>query len=333
MDRRQFNSLLATGAMTYGTTPLALGHSFSKINKMNDNSYEVIIVGGSYAGLAAALALGRSIRKTLVIDSGKPCNRQTPHSHNFITQDGVAPQQIAQIAQQQILKYPTVSFANDLVTEVKGSNGDFQIVTAKSEKYHAKKLIFATGIKDIMPNIPGFAAAWGTTAIHCPYCHGYEVKAQRTGILVNNDSALDFAKLILNWTDQLTIFTNGKPLFDVQAVNDIGLEVVTKRLKAIDQEDGKIKQLRFADDSNFALTVLYHRPKYEQHCKIPEQLGCQLTDTGYLAVNEYQQTNVAGVYAVGDATTFFRAVAVASASGTKAAGILNHELISEKWSK
>src|SRR5690606_28226163 len=142
-----------------------------------------IIIGGSYARLSAAMALGRSLRNVLIIDSGLPCNRQTPHSHNFITQDGEKPNVIAEKAKAQVLNYDTIKFYNG--TAVSGSkieNG-FVITTQTEEKFTAKKLIFATGIKDIMPDIKEFQACWGISVIHCPYCHGYEFRNQKTAIL------------------------------------------------------------------------------------------------------------------------------------------------------
>lgn len=141
--------------------------------------YEVIIIGGSYAGLSAAMALGRALRNVLIIDSGLPCNRQTPYSHNFITQDGEKPNIIAEKAKAQVLKYNTIKFLNDFVVSGKKNENGFVITTKTGEEYISKKLIFATGIKDIMPDIKGFAECWGTSVIHCPYCHGYEVKREK----------------------------------------------------------------------------------------------------------------------------------------------------------
>ncbi|MES1223024.1 MAG: NAD(P)/FAD-dependent oxidoreductase, partial [Bacteroidota bacterium] len=163
-----------------------------------EQNFDVIIIGGRYSGLAAAMALGRALRKVLVIDSGKPSNRQTPYSHNFITQDGKPPQEIAAIAKQQVAKYDTVEFLNGLATTgVKTENG-VEIRTGADEIFTAKKLVFATGIKDIMQDIPGYAECWGISVLHCPYCHGYEVKDQPTGILGNGEYGFEFSALISN---------------------------------------------------------------------------------------------------------------------------------------
>src|SRR5690554_5033007 len=129
---------------------------------MTDNTdFEVIIIGGSYAGLSSAMTLGRSLRNVLVIDSGLPCNRQTPHSHNFLTQDGKTPQEISTLAQKQVEKYESVKFYKGLATTGLKSENGFEITTDTKEIFTAKKLIFATGLKDLMPDIKGFAKSWG----------------------------------------------------------------------------------------------------------------------------------------------------------------------------
>src|SRR5688572_24365219 len=129
--------------------------------------FDVIIIGGSYAGLSAAMALGRSLRNTLILDSGKPCNRQTPHSHNFITHDGQQPKEIAEQAKLEVLRYDSVRFINDLAIEGAKTNQKFQIKTITGNVFTAKKLLFATGITDLHP-IKGMAECWGISILHCP---------------------------------------------------------------------------------------------------------------------------------------------------------------------
>ena len=140
-----------------------------------EEHFDVIIIGGSYSGLAAGMALGRALKQVLIIDSHTPCNRQTPYSHNLITNDGKTPAEIASVAKQQVAAYPTVHFFNGLAVQGSGTNNAFKIKVASGETFSGDKLIFATGIKDIMPNIDGFSECWGISVLHCPYCHGYEV--------------------------------------------------------------------------------------------------------------------------------------------------------------
>src|SRR5690606_19696546 len=168
---------------------------------MTENKvFDVIIIGGSYAGLSAALALGRSLRHVLIIDSGAPCNRQTPHSHNFLTHDGEPPARIATQARDEVLRYDTVRFVQDTATEAVSQEHGFAVTTASGDRYTAQKLLFATGVRDLMPDIPGFADCWGISILHCPYCHGYEVRGRTTGVLANGDTGYELAMFINNWT-------------------------------------------------------------------------------------------------------------------------------------
>lgn len=296
---------------------------------MKQNNFEVIVIGGSYAGLSAAMTLGRSLRKTLIIDSGKPCNRQTPYSHNFITQDGRKPADISGDALKQVLAYETVHKVDDLVIDAEGQDGAFTVRTEAGKTYRAQKLLFATGVKDIMPEISGFAKCWGITAIHCPYCHGYEVRGKNTGILVNDESADEFALLIKHWTPHVSVFTNGDARFDRDTLKELEVNIIEKPIAEIIHRNGRITSLKFQDGTNHELDALYHRPAFEQHCKLPEKLRCGFTESGHIKVNGFQQTSVSGVYATGDCTTFFRSVANAVAQGNIGAALLNHELISK----
>lgn len=296
--------------------------------------FEVIIVGGSYAGLSAAMALGRSLRNVLIIDSGKPCNRQTPHSHNFITRDGETPGAIADKAREQVLKYDTVKFHSGLAKEGVRTENGFEISTEKGDIFSARKLLFATGVTDLVPPLEGFSACWGISVVHCPYCHGYEVRGAKTGILANGDAGVEFAGLVSNWTKDLALFTNGKSTLKEEQNRKLGrhgIPVIEKEILRIEHQAGYITHLVFADGSKHELTALYARPAFTQHCDIPETLGCELTEEGFINVDEFQKTTLPGVYAAGDNTTRMRTVSVAVAAGTKTGASLNKELIEENF--
>ncbi|WP_407647488.1 NAD(P)/FAD-dependent oxidoreductase [Flavobacterium azooxidireducens] len=302
---------------------------------MNVNkNYDVIIIGGSYAGLSAAMALGRALRNVLIIDSGLPCNRQTPHSHNFITQDGAKPSEIAAAAKAQVLKYKSVKFLSDFAVDGKKTEKGFELTTQSGLAFTAKKLVFATGVKDIMPDIKGFSDCWGVSVIHCPYCHGYEVKDEKTGILANGDFALHYAQLIRNWTKDLAIFTNGTSTLTREQTDKItkhNIPIIEKEIAYLKHENGHIQQIVFNDHSTFDLKAIYSRPDFEQHCKIPEMLGCELTEQGLLKVDMFQRTTVTNVFACGDNSSPMRSVANAVSTGSLVGAMTNNIMTEEEF--
>jgi thioredoxin reductase len=298
------------------------------------SQFDVIIVGGSYAGLAAGMALGRARRRVLIMDNGKPCNRQTPHSHNFLTQDGRTPEEIITLAKQQVEMYNTVTFFSGLATKAIKTEYGFEIQTASGETFMAKKLIFATGIRDILPDTDGFAACWGISVLHCPYCHGYEISNEKTGILANGDPGFDLVRLISNWTNKLTLFSNGTPTLTAEQTEQMekhSIEIITNEVERLEHRKGYLQNIIFRDGKKFPVRALYAPVPFEQHCPIPESLGCALTDEGYIRVDPFQETTVKGVFACGDNVTRMRTVANAVAAGTTAGMALSKQMILEEF--
>ncbi|AWH86656.1 pyridine nucleotide-disulfide oxidoreductase [Flavobacterium album] len=293
--------------------------------------YDVIIIGGSYSGLSAAMALGRTLRNVLIIDSGKPCNRFTPHSHNFITHDGEVPGVISAKAKEQVLAYPTVEFVTDTAKDATRIDG-FEVTTASGLAYTSKKLLVATGVIDIMPDIKGFEDCWAKSVVHCPYCHGYEIRGKKTGIVANGDAAYHYALLVSQLTDDLSIFTNGKAEFTEEQrakfmKNNIAIN--EKIIAELVHTDGYVNSIVFEDGSRQNIEAIYSKPANIQHTDIPEKLGCTINESGLIQVDDMQRTNVSGIYAAGDCTNGQRAVAIAVGSGMKAGAMINAELAME----
>ncbi len=327
MERRTFIRL---GGM--GVSALLLP-SYTRTMQSKPHMYDTIIIGGSYAGLSAAMALGRSLRKVLVVDANEPCNRFTPASHNFLTQDGVAPGTIATIAQEQVMRYPSVTFQQGTVTTVGEAEKGFEVRMADGSQAQARKIILATGVRDLLPDMPGFADCWGRTVIHCPYCHGYEVRNTPTGILATGDTALHMVPLIRNWTKQLSLFTNGPHGFTPEQLGRIegmGVRVHASKVQRMEHQGGQLKTVVTDDGTAHALNTLYARVPFELPGNMATQLGCKLTEQGHVEVSGMKRTSVPGVYAGGDITTPFRSVAEAVAAGNIAGAMLNMELITEE---
>lgn len=296
--------------------------------------FDVIIIGGSYAGLSAGMALGRALRKVLIIDSGEPCNKQTPHSHNFITHDGGQPHVIAAKAKEQVLRYATVSFVIDKAVKGTKTQTGFTITTASGKMYHSRKLIFASGIKDTLPSLPGFAECWGISVIHCPYCHGYEFRNAKTGIWATGKKAIHLASLVNNLTRDLTLLTSGPATFEPEELGKLkqhNIPVIETRITAIEQKQGQILQVVFDTGETMPFTALYAAVPFTQHSDIPQALGCELNEGGFLKVDEFQETTVTGVFACGDNCAMVRSVANAVHSGNMTGALVNRVLTEENF--
>lgn len=327
-------NVIIQGSMTLSALALP-STAFSKLNTMiNSKNFDVIIIGGSYAGLSAAMALGRSLKNVLIIDSGKPCNRYTPHSHNFITHDGAVPGDISAKAKEQVLKYDTVKFHQDTATTGKKTEQGFEITTRSGDTFSSKKLVFATGVKDIFPAINGFENCWGKSVIHCPYCHGYEFKGKKTVILANGERAFHIAALANNLTDKLWIVTQGKPDFKEEQSAKLQknkIAIIEKEVAEIQHQNGELSALVFKDGTREKVDAVYAALPFEQHCKIPVDLGCETTQTGHIKVDMFQKTTIPGIYACGDNASPMRSVSYAIATGGIVGSVVNNELTMERF--
>lgn len=299
---------------------------------MNETEYEVIIIGGSYSGLSAAMALGRSLRKTLVIDNGKPCNEQTPHSHNFLTQDGKSPKEIAENARKQVSEYETVHFHQGKAVDAKKSETGFEVTTEKGEKFYSKKLIIATGITDEIPNIKGFKESWGISLIHCPYCHGYEYKGKKTAIIANGDKAVHISSLVKNLTKDVTLITREKANFTNEQRDKLqrnNIQIIENEIAELKHHKGIAESIIFADETEIKFEAVYGAFPFHQHSEIPKNLGCEVTEFGHIKTDQFQKTNVPGLFVCGDNSSMMRSVSNAVMTGNVAGAMVNMELVTD----
>ena len=331
-SRREFVKLCSLSLPAL-VLPIPLTLSAKQTN-MDKKEFEVIIIGGSYAGLSTAMALGRSLREVLIIDNGKPCNRQTPHSHNFLTQDGSTPKEISKIAKSQVAKYDSIKFYDGLAVSGKRSIEGFEITTSKGDVFTSKKLVLATGVKDLMPNIKGFSECWGISVVHCPYCHGYEIINKKTAIIANGERAFHLTSLVNNLTKEITILTSGKKEFDenqLEKLKQYNIQIIEKEISAIEHQNGQLEKIVFKDGSKENFDCAYASIPFEQNSNIPKDLGCKFTEHGYIEVDFIQKTTVEGIFACGDNSIMMRSVATAVYGGNITGGMINNELTKENF--
>lgn len=288
-------------------------------------THDVIIIGGSYAGLSAGLALGRARRPVLVIDGGTRRNRFAGSAHNFLTQDGTPPGQIAATGREQLLAYETVQWHDGNAEHAEAVDGGFRVFTADGEQKTARRLILATGVRDALPSVPGLAERWGRSVFHCPYCHGYELNQGRIGVLASSPLSMHHALMLPDW-GPTTFFLNGA--FTPDADQQAQLERRGVRIEdgLIDRLEGERADVVLRDGRVIPLDGMFTMTRVSVASPIAEQLGCALDHGPHgstILVDELKATTVPGVWACGDAARPAGSIPMAVADGTWA-GVATH---------
>jgi len=293
-------------------------------------NHEVVIVGGSFGGLSAALQLARARRHILVVDSGQPRNRFAQLSHGFFGQDGKPPSAILATARTQLLSYPTVRFAEALATHAGRTDHEFSVELDGGEIHTASRLILATGVTDDLSALPGLQERWGTSVLHCFYCHGYEVAERRLGVLATSERSLQTAMLLPDWSEHVTLFTNGAMQLTGEQLAALAARRVAVETEAVDALLGTppaLSALRLRDGRAIAMDAVFTTPRIRMTSPLAEQLGCKFDDgpSGpFIRTETDKQTSVHGIYAAGDAARSGHNASWAAADGVTA-GISAHQ--------
>ncbi|RBP83775.1 NAD(P)/FAD-dependent oxidoreductase [Marinomonas rhizomae] len=290
---------------------------------------DVIVIGGSFAGLSAAMQLARGQRKVTVIDAGEPRNRFSDQSHGFFGLDGVSPFAIQQEAHRQLLKYPTVNIVKDKAENVEKSASGFHVMLGDGANLDSKKLILATGLRDELPTIPGLKERWGATVIHCPYCHGYEVRNQPLGVIATSPLSIHQAGMIPDW-GPTTYFTQG--LYEPDEVQRAfllkrGVTIESTPVLEVLGRAPDISTVYLADGRTIRIAALFVGPRTHMASPFAKQLGCEFEDGPLglvIKTDAVKQTSVEGVFAAGDISNPMQNATFASASGVMA-GIGAHQ--------
>lgn len=303
-------------------------------NNNNNKILDVIIIGGSYSGLSAALSLARFRREILIIDHQKPCNRFSPVSHNFLTRDRESQPDLSNIAKAQVLSYPSVRFMDAQAVSGKKEGNIFIITIETGEQFKAKKVIFATGVIDEVPAIKGFRECWGVSIVHCPYCHGYEMRDQKTAVLGNGNAAYHLAALVRNLTSELMILTEATTDFTADQLSKLSshhIKIIEAPVTEIVHSKGLISNIILNNGAQINVQALYTILPFRQQSDIPQQLGCGFTDHGLIKIDDEQRTTIPGIYACGDNSALMRSVSKAVYTGNLAGAIVNSELTEESF--
>lgn len=290
--------------------------------------YDVIIIGGSYAGLAAGMPLARARRKILIIDGGQRRNRFAQHSHGFLTQDGADAGAIAAKGREQLLAYDTVHWLEGKASCAERSEHGFRVQIEGMEPQEARRLVLATGVVDLLPDVPGLAERWGSHVFHCPYCHGYELNQGQIGVLASSPMAMHLALLLPDW-GTTTFFLNDAFEPDDEQLEKLKARGVRLERSRITRIEGAL-ELIMQDGRVVKLDGLFTATRLEAASPIAAMLGCEFDDGPLgrtIKTDLMKASTVQGVYACGDAARPGGSLPLAVGDGTMAGAAAHQSLI------
>lgn len=298
-------------------------------------TYDVLIAGGGAAGLSAALVLSRARRSVVVVDAGQPRNAPAAHMHGFLGSDGLPPADLLAAGRREILGYGA-GLVHGTVTAITrpatgGGVPQFEVTLDGGVTMAARRILVSTGLRDDVPDIPGLRERWGRDVLHCPYCHGFEVRDQPLGVIGGTSEAILHAQIIRQWSDDIVYFANGTP------VGDTDRERFRARNIAI--VDGRIAELAIEDDhltgvvlvSGHVVTraAVFVRPRFVPNAGLLAGLDCESDSNGWTTTDPSGRTSVPGVWAAGNAVNPRAQVITAAGEGSAAAIAINNDLVEE----
>jgi len=295
------------------------------------NNYDVIIIGGGPAGLNAAVVLGRCLRKVLVFDTGKGRNVRSHGVHNYLTRDGILPLEFTRLAQTEVKKYGVRTINREIISARRKSKG-FEVLDAEGQKYTARKLLVATGLRDNLPAVNGLGNFFGKSVFHCPYCDAWEVKNKKIGIYAKSKNGMPLALSLKTWSNDVTLYCDGRNYLNDQEkklLHRLGIDVVTQRIICVEGKGTQLKRIVFQNNVTRDCDAIFFVNGYHQQADVLRTLGCNMSSKGVAITNRQQQTNIPGLYVAGDVAKDMHFVVVAAAEGAKAAVSINKELQKE----
>lgn len=299
------------------------------------NQLDVVVVGGGAAGLSAALVLTRTRRSVAVIDAGEPRNAPAAHMHGFLGSDGLPPGDLLAAGRKEVIGYGGQVIAADVGAVARTSTSNehprFEVTLTDGQTLRARRLLIATGLGDRIPDIPGLRERWGRDLLHCPYCHGWEVRDTALGVLGGTPEAVTHAHLIRQWSDDVLLFTDGTPLSPDHraglASRDIG--IVDSPVARLVVADNVLLGVELTPGELVHRAAVFVRPEFVPHDDLLETLGCATSDDGWVTVDGAGGTSVAGVWAAGNVTNPRAQVITAAGEGSAAAIAINADLVAE----
>jgi thioredoxin reductase len=296
----------------------------------NQNSYDVVILGGGAAGLSAALVLARARRSVLVVDAGEPRNAPAAHVHGFLSRDGVPPGELLAIGHLEVEQYGGI-VRRDRVAGVSWTGAAIEIVLASGACVSARRLLVATGLRDELPDIPGVHARFGRDVLHCPYCHGWEVRGRQVGVLGGPATSFHQVQLVRQWAEDVVYFPHSNTLTADEREQLVAraVGIVDGEITGLDVQDDRLCGVMVAGVGLVRRDAVFVAPHFVPNSRHLVELGCAVDDHGWVAVDRTGRTTAPGVWAAGNVVNPRAQVVTAAGEGSAAAIALNAHLVEE----
>jgi len=295
---------------------------------MQTTTYDVVVVGGGAAGLSAALVLGRARRRVAVIDAGAPRNAPAAHMHGFLSRDGMPPAALLEAARAEVHSYG-VDIVEDEVVEI---TTGFTVLLAGGSSIAARRLLIATGAVDELPDIPGARERWGRDFLHCPYCHGWEVRDEPIGVIGTGIGSVDHAQLLRQWSEDVIFFSHSTAVSasERRALEARAIELIEGPVARLSIVDDRLDAVELGDGRSFPRTAVFVRPALQARpAGLLASLGYELDDAGFARVDATGRTSAPGVWVAGNAANPRAQVVTAAGEGSAAAIAINADLVDE----
>jgi thioredoxin reductase len=295
------------------------------------SEYDVLVVGGGAAGLSAAIVLARAQRTVLVVDGGEPRNAPATHMHGFLSRDGMPPGDLLAAGRQEVKAYGG-DVVDGRVQEAFRDQDAFTVRLDGGATMTARRLLVATGLRDELPDVAGLRERWARDVLHCPYCHGYEVRGQRFGVLGWSPDALRYAQIIRQWSDDVIVFIWPIDLTDDERapLSARGIDVVQGQVERVVIDDDRLSGLALTDGRVVARDVVFVPPRFVPNNDVFGGLGCAVDDAGWVITDSTGRTSIDGVWAAGNVCNPRAQVITAAGEGSTAAIAMNADLVEEE---
>lgn len=298
---------------------------------MTKLTHDMVVVGGGAAGLSAALVLGRARRRVAVIDSGSPRNAPAAHMQGFLSRDGLPPNELLALGREEVEGYGVEIIASSAIEIASVGASQFRVTLGDGRSIVARRLLIATGLRDEIPDIPGLRERWARDVLHCPYCHGFEVRDRKLGVLGGSPTAVRYAQIVRQWSDDLTYIATAGSLTTAerQQLAARGIGIAEGAARRVLVEDDRLCGIELDGDRVVALDALFVPPRFVPNSDLLVSLGCAIDDDRWPVAGAEGSTTVAGVWVAGNVADARAQVITAAGQGSAAAIAINADLVEE----